>query len=150
MIMNSLPGTRRPQVTATSSRSSSIPEEKEPIKHNWNRGMLGNEGPQQIFNIYAAPPLPPSFCSDDPYLKRSIARFKRELSDGYYTKVWQDKAKRAHEERMDGKFDEYLTEHAEEMFLDEEEEGDEPAIGELVEESGDEEYQDGSRKRRVV
>ncbi|KAK5936992.1 hypothetical protein PMZ80_010741 [Knufia obscura] len=150
-IMDSLPATRRPQV----SRSSSNPPIAD-TKSDYGTGMDdhlqtasgGRQEQNGVRNI--SPPLTPAFCSKDPYLKSSIARFKRDLGDGYYAKTWQDKAKRAHEERMDGKFDEYLREHAEEMFVEEEEPVGNAAGDELVEESEDGEYQNGSRKKGKV
>lgn len=121
MIIESLPQTRRPQ------RGVSCAEDASREAGGNSSGRVIDEAHtssrqhlEQDWASYMAPPLEPTFCLEDPYLKRSIARFKRELSDGYYTKVWQDKAKRAHEERMAGKFDEYLAEHAEEMFVEEE------------------------------
>ena len=147
MIMNSLPETRRPQSIVSSSRSSSTQEENDHAKYNTNRDMLRDGQQQQSFEHCNTAPLSPTFFCGDPYLKRAIARFKRELSDGYYTKVWQDKAKRAHDERMDGNFDEYLAEHAEGLFPDEGE-GSELAEVKLAEETEDEEYQDGTPKRR--
>lgn len=78
-------------------------------------------------------------------MKRAVARFKRDLADGYYEKSWQEKASKAHEERLEGKFDGYLQQHAEEVFL--EEDGDaESAIDELAEESEDGEYTENTRK----
>lgn len=71
--------------------------------------------------VPALPPLSEEFCLKDTYLKRAVARFKRDLSDGYYEKSWSDKAKRAHEERLQGKFDDYLRQHAEELFQEDEE-----------------------------
>lgn len=101
------------------------------------------------------PPLLPDFCSKDPYLKSAAARFKRDLADGYYQKSWQDKAKRAHAERLDGKFDGYLTAHTEEMFVEDgSEEEDGSARDELIQEDGDGEYADsqaqGRRGRKAV
>lgn len=52
----------------------------------------------------------------DVYLKRATARFQRDLGDGYYEKSWQDKARRAHKDRMDGKLDDYVKQYAEEIF----------------------------------
>lgn len=87
------------------------------------------------------PPLSAEFCTSDDYIKRAIARLKRDLGDGYYQKSWQDKAKKAHEERLAGKFDDYLKAHAEEMFCDEldgkQEEGEE----------SDAEYKEGKKRK---
>lgn len=85
----------------------------------------------------------------DTYIKRAVARFQRDLGDGYYEKSWQDKARRAHQERMDGKFDEYVKQHAEEVFEDapsaDENNGEEQ--DELAQFSEDGEYLDTSTRR---
>ena len=95
------------------------------------------------------PPITPAFCSDDLYLKRAIARFKRDLKDGYYEKSWQDKAKKAHEERLEGKFDEYIRQHTEEMFAEDDVEQD--GAADATEESENGEYRslNGSKGRKA-
>lgn len=73
------------------------------------------------------PPLSQHFCEGDKFLKQAVARFKRDLSDGYYEKAWLNKANQAHQERLDGKFDEYIKQHTAEMFVDEEEDDEQSA-----------------------
>jgi len=147
MIIESLPQTRRPlrgvPYAEDTSREAGGNSSGKTIDEAHTSSRQHRD---QDWASYMAPPLEPTFCLDDPYLKRSIARFKRELSDGYYTKVWQDKAKRAHEERMEGKFDEYLAEHAEEMFVEEEGEAEEAGAHELGLESEDGEYLEGGAR----
>ncbi|KAJ9651332.1 hypothetical protein H2198_009366 [Neophaeococcomyces mojaviensis] len=88
----------------------------------------------------AIPPLSPTFISSDTYLKRAVARFKRDVSEGYYEKTWQDKAKKAHKERQEGKFDAYLEQHIEEIFVEDEDGNDEDHADEL---GSDGEYNEG-------
>lgn len=40
------------------------------------------------------------------------------MSEGFYDPVWQNKARLAMQERHDGKFDDYLKHHIEDMFGD--------------------------------
>ena len=149
-IISSLPATRLPK------RDNSTPQDSRSNTKR-TRGVErdeqahANSGQQegQDCTPYSVPPLQPAFCSDDQYLKRSIARFKRELSDGYYTKVWQDKAKRAHDERMEGIFDDYLDEHAEEIFL-EGVKGEGDKLDELAYRSEDGEYRESSGRNTKV
>lgn len=61
-------------------------------------------------------PITPKFIADDLYIKHAIARFKRDVRDGYYEKAWQDRADKARQERAEGKFDQYVLEHADEIF----------------------------------
>jgi len=147
MIMNNLPITRRPQRGMAYGQDSCAEARGDhSLGPNGEAHTSSGKHLEQDWAFSTAPPLEPTFCSEDPYLKRSIARFKRELSDGYYTKVWQDKAKRAHEERMEGKFDQYLAEHAEEMFVEEDDQADEAGADELAQESEDGEYNDGGSR----
>ncbi|EXJ61079.1 hypothetical protein A1O7_05232 [Cladophialophora yegresii CBS 114405] len=77
-------------------------------------------------------PLSTAFVLDDPYIKAATQRFKNDIADGYYEKTWQNQARRAMQERRDGKFDAFLQEQAEETF-------GEPRLGEhnVAEGSGD-------------
>ena len=52
----------------------------------------------------------------DPFLKRSVSKFKTDVEDGYYDPSWQSKARKAMQERREGQFDEYLKQHVEETF----------------------------------
>jgi hypothetical protein len=45
-----------------------------------------------------------------------VAKVKRDIGEGYYEKGWHTRAKKATQERREGKFDEYLKEHAEDLF----------------------------------
>lgn len=91
------------------------------------------------------PPLSAEFCSNDLYLKRAVARFKRDLADGYYEKSWQEKAGKAHRERFQGEFDDYVRQHAEEMFPEEDADGV-STVDDLPEESEDSEYAEVTHK----
>jgi hypothetical protein len=63
-------------------------------------------------------PLSTSFVLDDPHIKAAVHQFKNDIKDGYYDKTWQNQARKAMEERRDGKFNAYLQEHTEETFGD--------------------------------
>jgi hypothetical protein len=56
-------------------------------------------------------PLSSEFVLEDSFLRSAVNKFKIDVSDG-----WQNEAKRAMQERREGKFDAYLTEYAEETF----------------------------------
>lgn len=103
---------------------------------------------RQIQSIEEAP-LSTEFCRNDKYLKNGIARFKRDLQDGYYEKSWQDRASKAHEARMEGKFDDFIREHNEEMFKHDEADIDN-SMDELAEESEDGEYVDGGGSKGKI
>jgi hypothetical protein len=64
-------------------------------------------------------PVSVEFLQSDTYVKAGLARFKRDVKDGYWEAKWQDRARKAMEERREGKFDEYLRDHAEECFGEE-------------------------------
>lgn len=64
-------------------------------------------------------PVTVSFVQNDGYLKAAIARFKRDVELGFWEESWRAQARRAMKDRTEGKFDQYLTEHAEEMFGEE-------------------------------
>lgn len=61
-------------------------------------------------------PLDAEFLATDTYLKRAISRFKTDVSDGNYTASWQHKARQAMTERSEGRFDEYMKQHTEDLF----------------------------------
>jgi hypothetical protein len=61
-------------------------------------------------------PLSSEFALEDSFLRSAINRFKIDVSDGWYAESWQKQAKKAMQERREGKFDAYLTEYAEETF----------------------------------
>lgn len=63
-------------------------------------------------------PISVEFIMGDPYLKRGMSKFKEEVSEGSYEDRWQQQARKAMVERAEGKFDEYLKQHTEEMFGD--------------------------------
>ncbi|KIW99434.1 uncharacterized protein Z518_11173 [Rhinocladiella mackenziei CBS 650.93] len=63
-------------------------------------------------------PISIDFLLEDAYVKAAIPKFKRDVSDGYYEKGWQNQARKALQERQDGKFDAYLQEHAEQVFAE--------------------------------
>lgn len=61
-------------------------------------------------------PVSVEFLQSDTYVKAGVARFKRDVKDGYWEAKWQDQARKAMQERKEGKFGEYLRGHAEECF----------------------------------
>ncbi|EXJ65805.1 uncharacterized protein A1O5_11046 [Cladophialophora psammophila CBS 110553] len=61
-------------------------------------------------------PLSVEFVLDDPYIKAAVHKFKRDVSEGCYERSWQNQARKAMQERRDGKFDPYLQEQTEETF----------------------------------
>ncbi|KAJ9602005.1 hypothetical protein H2200_013564 [Cladophialophora chaetospira] len=63
-------------------------------------------------------PLATEFVLDDPYIKAAVQGFKTDITEGYYEKTWQNQARKAMQERRDGKFDPYLHEHTEDTFGD--------------------------------
>ena len=63
-------------------------------------------------------PLHPEFINNDQYLKAAVSRFVLDVADGFYNKSWRRKAEKASEERLDGKFDQYILEDIEERFGD--------------------------------
>ena len=63
-------------------------------------------------------PITTDFVMSDPFLKRGISKFKNDVEEGYHDPAWQTKARKAMQERREGKFDEYLKQHVEEMFGD--------------------------------
>ena len=63
-------------------------------------------------------PITVGFVMGDSFLKRAISKFKTDVDDGYYDPAWQTKARKAVQERREGKFDDYLKQHVEEMFGD--------------------------------
>jgi hypothetical protein len=64
-------------------------------------------------------PVTLEFLQSDTYVKTGVARFKRDVEAGCWEPKWQEQAKMAMQERKEGKFDEYLKEHAEQCFGDE-------------------------------
>lgn len=63
-------------------------------------------------------PLSVDDVLDDPHIKAAIQKFKIDVSEGYYEKSWQTRARTAMQDRREGKFEPYLQEHAEETFGD--------------------------------
>lgn len=61
-------------------------------------------------------PVSTDFLLEDPYFKSAILKFKANLNDGLYEKGWQNLARKAMQERSEGKFDTYLREKAEGEF----------------------------------
>ena len=76
-------------------------------------------------------PLSPEFLMGDNYLRAATTRFKNDVEAGCYEAGWQTRAKKAMLERREGAFDDYLQEHAGELFdegNDGEEENDEGVV----------------------
>lgn len=63
-------------------------------------------------------PIEVDFIKCDPYLKRAISKFQEDVSEGSYEEKWQNQARKAMQERAEGKFDDYLQQHVEEMYGD--------------------------------
>jgi len=63
-------------------------------------------------------PLSVEFVLEDPYVKSAVQRFKNDISEGYYEKSWQTQARKAMQERQEGKFDAYSRERTEQVFGD--------------------------------
>jgi hypothetical protein len=61
-------------------------------------------------------PLSSEFVLEDSFLRRAANKFKTDVSDGCYVRSWQNQARKAMQERRDGKFDAYLQAYAEENF----------------------------------
>lgn len=78
-------------------------------------------------------PITLDFVLDDPFLKSAVSKFKRAVADGFYEQGWQNRARRAMQERQEGRFDEYLQEQVEAAFG--EVEGEEEEV--VEEEEGD-------------
>lgn len=105
----------------------------------------------ELAKTLATAPLTAEFILSDDYLKRQIARFRRDIANGYYQKTWQNQACRAQQDVADGKLDEYLRLYAEELFIDE----PAPSEGELgagIESSEEElrEQRTAKRQRLIV
>ena len=64
-------------------------------------------------------PVSTDFIQTDSYVRAGVARFKRDVEAGCWEARWQVQARKAMEERKEGKFDEYLEDHAEECFGEE-------------------------------
>lgn len=145
-IFESLPPSRKP---ASLSFTDGLPE-VENLHQTQSPRTASPPLEQQstCSQILSEPPVDSSTLVTDPFVKRAIARFKRDLGDGYYEKTWQDKARRAHDERMEGKFDDYVRQHAEDMFEDPANEGDDDDQDELAHASEDGEYLDTTTKGR--
>jgi len=55
-------------------------------------------------------PVTVDFVAGDPYVKAAAAKFKKAVADGLFEKSWQNQARKAMQERREGKFDAYLQE----------------------------------------
>jgi len=76
----------------------------------------------------------------DSHLKAAVARFKNDVSEGHYEKAWQNRARKAMQERQEGRFDEYLEQHAEEMFGEQPDDGSQNADDQTEDHSSDGEW----------
>ena len=63
-------------------------------------------------------PISIDCIKSDPFLKRAVSKFKTDVSEGSYEEKWQRDAKKAMQERAEGKFDEHLRQQVEYMFGD--------------------------------
>lgn len=64
-------------------------------------------------------PVSVEFLRSDSFVKAGLARFKRDVKDGYWGAKWQNQARKAMQERNQGRFDDYLKGHVEEYFGEE-------------------------------
>lgn len=146
-ILESLPQSRRPNSTTSPSTPPQDENLHKPGDSTHTTTSVSPTPPNNCTDTPSNPPLNSSDLATDPFVKRAIARFKRDLGDGYYEKTWQDKAKRAHEERMGGRFDEYVLQLAEDKFGESVEGCDVDGQDELAQISEDGEYVDTSKGR---
>ena len=63
-------------------------------------------------------PITTDFVLSDSFLKRGVSKFMNDVEEGYYDPAWQTKARKAMQERREGKFDQYSKQHVEELFGD--------------------------------
>ncbi len=63
-------------------------------------------------------PVSVAFVREDKYVRAATIKFKEAVRKGLYGKGWQNQARKAMQDRADGRFDEYLRELAEEEFGD--------------------------------
>jgi len=61
-------------------------------------------------------PISVDFVLNDTHLKNAVAKFKKDVGEGFCEKAWQNQGRRAMQERRDGKFDAYLKESMEATF----------------------------------
>ena len=82
----------------------------------------------QIYNVDPVSgklqcPIDTGLVLDNPTLKQAVAKVRDEIKDGYHEVTWLNQAQKATQQRQSGVFDEYLKQHAEELF------GDSPTQG---------------------
>ena len=63
-------------------------------------------------------PITTDCVLSDSFVKRGVSKFVNDVEEGYYDPAWQTRARKAMQERREGKFDEYSKQHVEEMFGD--------------------------------
>ncbi|RMZ91721.1 hypothetical protein DV736_g1049, partial [Chaetothyriales sp. CBS 134916] len=61
-------------------------------------------------------PIDTAALFERPHLKQSISKLRTELEEGYHEVTWLNQARKATELRLQGVFDNYLMQHAEEVF----------------------------------
>ncbi|KAI1614803.1 hypothetical protein EDD37DRAFT_407074 [Exophiala viscosa] len=61
-------------------------------------------------------PLTADMVQNDANIKAAVPKFKQNVAEGFYEQGWQNRARRAMEERQDGRFEEYLEELVEAAF----------------------------------
>ena len=61
-------------------------------------------------------PLSAEFIAEDEVVRRDVARFKRDVEEGYYLRKWQDEGERAMGLRVSGGFDAFIAAKAEREF----------------------------------
>jgi Asx homology domain len=88
-------------------------------------------------------PISEQFAASDSIIKRDVARFKRDVEAGFYVKKWHEEGKRAMKERMEGQFDNYIKQHAEDNFGTSQEEQKNQEMSNTVDENKVERHGEG-------
>lgn len=136
-ILRSLPGSVKSQMRRQFESSECTTQEG------------GVQSTDEFAGVSMTAPLSADAILSNDYLKRQIARFRRDVANGYYQKTWQNQARRAQQDVADGKLDEYLRLHAEELFVDELTHSDDALAAEAA--SSDEDFiADYAPKRQKV
>lgn len=124
-----------------------LPPRRKPQSHRNSESETKSDELTLTHDSAVNAPVSSDFCTNDPYLRSAIARFKRDLQAGYYEKAWKSKATKANQERMAGNYDEYLQNYANDAFMEQDERDD--STDELAPVSEDEDYNpDQSKKHK--
>lgn len=145
-IYECFPSSRQPRSTNLLDALNDPKPTESTIEPNSTAPALPSDPTPNLYEL-SNPPINSSDVAADPYIRRATARFKRDLADGYYEKAWQDRARRAHQDRMQGKLDDYVEKHTEEMFCRDNEDSETRSEDELAQQSEDGEYVDKVYRR---